>query len=360
MNAKSAIKALTAVALATVMAHGAYAQSSDEPVRVIFAGAMNNVPMMVAAENGYWRDQGLDVSVQVLDSGSQIARALVSGAADIGAGAATSTIILSRAAGNNLTLIGPYHNNPMVVNGVERVGIIARKESGLSDQNPADIAGKTVGVTAGSTGESYLRSYLSSIGKTMKDIKMVNLAPPDMGVALRQGTVDVAVPWEPYISEIVRTQGDDVNVVRRGGPFGASIVGIMVTEDYLQEHRDILEKYVLGAWQGVKFTREHPTEAAALAQRYVQGVDQQDAKSAIEVMRAEFDPRISVCTEAAILQEQKAQIAAGNMKVSEPIGYDLVVQKGFINDLLQKHPELTSDLAPLPQSVEKCSGHGTN
>lgn len=357
MKSRNAFRILVAaVVLAAVAPHGAQA---GEPLKVIFAGAVNNVPMMVAAENGYWRELGLDVSVQVLDSGSQIARALVSGAADIGAGAATSTVILSRAAGNKLTLVAPYHNNPMVVNGVQRVAIIARNEAGVTDKNPGDIVGKTVGVTAGSTGESYLRSYLSSIGKTLDDIKMVNLSPPDMSVALRQGTVDVAVPWEPYVSEIIRTQGDDVNVVRRGGPFGASVVGIMVTDDYLQQHRDIVEKYVLGAWKGVKFTREHPTEAAELAQRYIQGVDPQDATSAIEFMKSEFDPRVSVCTEAAILQEQEAQIAAGNMKAAEPFPYDQIVQKAFINDLLQKHPDLTSGLAPLPQSVEQCGG-GTN
>ncbi|PDT39398.1 MULTISPECIES: ABC transporter substrate-binding protein [Sinorhizobium] len=360
MKPANTLKAISAaVAFVSLLAHGAHAQSPAEPLKVIFAGAVNNVPMMVAAENGYWRELGLDVSVQVLDSGSQIARALVSGAADIGAGAATSTVILSRAAGNSLTLVAPYHNNPMVVNGVQRVAVIARNEAGVTDKNPGDIVGKTVGVTAGSTGESYLRSYLSSIGKTLEDIKMVNLSPPDMSVALRQGTVDVAVPWEPYVSEIIRTQGNDVSVVSRGGPFGASVVGIMVTDDYLQKHRDIIEKYVLGAWKGVKFTREHPAEAAELAQRYIQGVDPQDAASAIEFMKSEFDPRISVCTEAAILQEQKAQIAAGNMKVAEPFPYDQIVQKAFIDDLLQKHPDLTSGLAPLPQSVEQCGG-GTN
>ena len=110
-------------------------------VKVLFASATNNVPMMVAAENGYWRERGLDVTVQVLDTGSEIATALVTGAADIGAGNATSSVPLSRAAGNDFVLVGPYHNNPLVVAGTERVAIIAG--SGLRrPRRRAAVAGR--------------------------------------------------------------------------------------------------------------------------------------------------------------------------------------------------------------------------
>ncbi len=104
------------------------AASSDTApikVKVLFASAINNTAMMVAAENGYWREQGLDVSVQVLDSGGEIATAVMSGAADIGAGNATSSIPLARASGNELTLVGAYHNNPMRVAGAEHVAVLA-------------------------------------------------------------------------------------------------------------------------------------------------------------------------------------------------------------------------------------------
>lgn len=349
-----------AIAVGLAGAAGPSAAQDATPLRVLFAGAVNNAAMMAAAENGYWRDLGLDVEVQVLDSGSQISRALLSGAADIGAGAATSAVILSRAAGNELTVVGPYHNNPMVVNGVERAALIARADTGISKDDPAGLKGRSVGVSVGSTSDSYLRGYLQSVGLTMDDVTIVNLGVPDMAVALRQGTVDAVVPWEPYVSEIIRTQGDDASVVSRGGPFGASVVGVMVTDAYFRDNKDILEKYVLGAWQGDKFVRENPEAAATIAQRYIQGLNVEDAKSALEFMKAEFDPRISPCTEAAVMQEQETQIAAGNMKVDKPFDYTVIVQADFINGLLAQHPEVVSDLAPLPATVEDCGGRRTN
>lgn len=328
----------------------------DAPVKlkVLFASAMNNVPMMVAAENGYWRKRGLDVTVQVLDSGSEIAKALVTGAADIGAGNATSSIPLSRAAGNKLVMVGPYHNNPLVVAGTERVGIIARANSGVREGEAKSLVGKTVGVAKGSTTENYLKSYLEANGLTMDDIKPVNLAVPDMPTALSQGNVDAVVPWEPQVSEILRTQGDDATVLVRGGPYGASVVGVMVTDDYLAENQDVLEKYMLGAWEGDKFTREHPAQAAAIAQRYISGLNLEDATSGIERMKSEFDPRISPCTTKAVMSEQEKLIADGSMDVSKPLPYDQIVATKFIERLVAENSDLVAGLPPLPKSAADC------
>jgi len=332
------------------------AQGSDSDltkVKVLFASATNNVPMMVAAENGYWRERGLDVTVQVLDTGSEIATALVTGAADIGAGNATSSVPLSRAAGNDFVLVGPYHNNPLVVAGTERVAIIAGADSGVRAGDPRSLMGKTVAVTEGNTNENYLRAYLQANGMTMDDIKAVNLAVPDMPTALSQGNVDAVVPWEPQVSEIIRTQPDAV-VLQRGGPYGSSVVGVMVTDEYLADHRDVVEQYVLGAWEGVKFTREHPEEAAALAQRYISGLNVEDAASGLEQMRSEFDPRISPCTEEAVMSEQKRLITDGSMDLDQPLPYDQIVATDFIEGLLADNQDLVAGLPPLPTDMPEC------
>ena len=362
-SASSSLASLAVLALASLLISGcsepeAPVQTAEpaHKLKVLFASAVNNVPMMVAAENGYWRDQGLDVSVQVLDSGSQIVTALVSGAADIGASAVTSSLPLSRAAGNPLTFVGPYHNNPMVVNGVARVGVLASARSGVKADDARSLAGKTIGVALGSTGESYLKSYLAANDVAIRDVRLVNLSVPDMRVSLSQGNVDAVVAWEPYVSQIIREGGNDVVPVVRGGPYGASVVGVMVTDSYLEKNKAVVEKYLVGAWKGVQFTRDNPAAAATIAQRYIQGLNHQDAISAIEVMKAEFDPRISVCTRAAVMQEQEQLIAAGSMKAAAPIPYETLVQVGLIEGLLKRHPELVKDLKPLPASVSDCGG----
>lgn len=347
---------VASVTLASMTAGLSGAQAADQKVNAIIAGALNNVAMMVAAENGYWRELGLDVRMQTLDTGSQISKALLSGAADIGAGNATSSVPLSRASDNKLTMVGAYHNNPMVVNGVQRVGVIASAKSGAEAGNAESLIGKSIGVSLGSTADNYLRGYLEKAGVSVDDVNLVNLAVPEMAVALRQGTVDAVVTWEPYVSEIVRTEGDNAVVIVRGGPYGASVVGAVVTDEYFAAHKDLLEKYVLGAWKGDQFTRKDPEGAAAIAQRYIRGLNPVDAAAGIAFMKAEFDPRISPCTEAAVMQEQNALIAAGRMKAEKPFPYEDIVQVDFINKLIDAHPELFDDLEPVPASLEECGG----
>ena len=275
-----ALLAVTVVATACSQPAEPAAQGSAGDLvklKALFASSTNNVAMMVAAENGYWRERGLDVTVQVLDTGSEIATALSTGAADIGAGNATSSIPLSRAAGNDFVLVGPYHNNPLLLNGgTNRVGIIAAPDSGVSADNPRSLIGKTVAITKGNTNENFFEEYLKANGMSMDDVNTVNMVPADMPTALSQGNVDVVVAMEPPVSEIVRTQPDAI-VVQRGGPYGSSVVGVMVTDEYLAENRAVVGQYVLGSWEGVKFTREHPEEAAALAQRYISGINVEDA-----------------------------------------------------------------------------------
>jgi ABC-type nitrate/sulfonate/bicarbonate transport system substrate-binding protein len=352
----AAAATLALAACSEPAAPAAPSADGDGPVKlkVLFASGLNNVPMMVAAENGYWRERGLDVTVEVLDSGSQIATALMTGAADIAAGNATSSIPLSRAAGNNLVMVGPYHNNPLVVAGTERVAIIAATDSGVREGDARSLVGKTVGVAEGSTSENYLTSYLAANGLGMDDIKPVNLAVPDMPTALSQGNVDAVVPWEPHVSEILRKLGDDATVLVRGGPYGASVVGVMVTDKYLAENADVIAQYVLGAWEGDKFTRESPGQAAAIAQRYISGLNLEDATSGIARMKSEFDPRISPCTEKAVMSEQQQLIAAGRMNVGQPFPYQKIVPTTFIEDLLAENRDLIADLPSLPSSAADC------
>lgn len=328
--------------------------AETEAVRFFIASGLNNAPLMAAADNGYWREQGLDVTLEILDSGGQIANALISGEAEIGIGNATSSIPLSRAGGNDLTMVAPFQNNPLVVQGVERVGIIAHRSSGVVEGDAASLEGKSVGVLQGSTSESYLNSYLAANDMTQDDLNIVNLTTPDMPTALRQQNVDAIVPWEPYTSEAIRVLGDDATVLVRGGPYGRSIAGLVVTDQYLEENAEIVKKMIIGALQGAQFVRQQPDEGAAIAQRYLSGTDLQDLVSGLEQLQEEFDPRLSVCSDQAVLEAQEGMIAQGQMDVSEPYAADAILRRELLDEVLAENPELIEDLAPLPTSVDEC------
>ena len=51
-------------------------------------------------------------------------------------------------------------------------------------------------------------------------------------------------------------------------------------------------------------------------------------------MHSEFDPRISPCTEEAVMSEQERLIADGSMDADKPLPYDEIVATDFIEGLL--------------------------
>ena len=265
-SASSSLASLAVLALASLLISGcsepeAPVQTAEpaHKLKVLFASATNNVPMMVAAENGYWRERGLDVTVQVLDSGSEIATALVTGAADIGAGNATSSVPLSRAAGNDFVIGRALSQQPDGGRGTERVGVIAAPRS-RRQRRRAEVAGRQDrGVTEGSTNENYLRGYLEANGLSMDDIKTVNLS--------RAGHADRALAGQRRRGRRRGSRRSARSSARRATtPSCVSAAGRTAPASsaswsptsYLAEHEDVLEQYVLGAWEGVQFTRENP------------------------------------------------------------------------------------------------------
>ncbi len=350
------IAAAAAAVLAGTAMPPVQSQSLEE-VDAIIAGAINNVAMMVAAENGYWREQGLDVRLQTLDTGSQISKALLSGAADIGAGNATSSVPLSRATGSALTFAAPYHNNPTVVNGVQRVGVIAsarirrqgrrREIPGRQDHRRlARQHGRQLFARVPHRGRRFART-----GEHGEPWRPRNADGPEAGNrgccgdvgALCQpdhpragGRCHRGRAWRALRGKRRRHRGD--GRVFRAEPGNPEEV-----------RRRLVEGHAVHA---SRIRKQQPRSRSATSATSIRWMPPPE----ISFMRDEFDPRISPCTEAAVLQEQEALIAAGRMDVDAPIPYDQIVQVEFINALLKEHAELLSDLKPLPATLEECGG----
>ncbi len=76
--------------------------------------------------------------------------------------------------------------------------MLARQDRGI--KAPEDLKGKTVGITAGSSGHFFLSLFLTYHQMPMSDVKIVDLEPARLSQALIEGQVDAIVTWEPYIN----------------------------------------------------------------------------------------------------------------------------------------------------------------
>jgi ABC-type nitrate/sulfonate/bicarbonate transport system substrate-binding protein len=329
---------------------GAAAGGDFEQVKVMVVSNNTHLAAMVAAEQGLWINHGLDVQLEVLDSGREIMTAVGAGEAQFGGVNAGTTIPPARAGGLEASVVVPYMNDAQDVADVGRVGFIARGDSGIDPDDPTTLKGKKVGVLEGSTTDAYYRAWLDRHDLTQKDVEMVNTPVPDMAVAFQQGLVDAVIPWEPYVAQILRENSDAI-IVDRGGDYVSDVIGLATLDSLVEENPELVEKLTLGIIEGAQFVRENPEEAAEVLTSYVGGLDVQDVVAGNK--ETSYDPRVSVCTEKGVMDAAQQLIDDGEIE-SQPFKLTELLNVDILNRLVDEHPEYFDDLDPMPEKLADC------
>jgi aliphatic sulfonates family ABC transporter substrate-binding protein len=135
--------------------------------------------------------KGIAVKWVEFTSGPPLLEALNAGAVDLGATGDTPPIF-AQAAGADLLYVGAQP-----VRG-ENQAIIVRE--GGSVKALADLKGKRVAFTRGSSAHNMVVKALQRAGLTPADIQPVALQPSDAAAAFRSGAIDAWGIWDPFLA----------------------------------------------------------------------------------------------------------------------------------------------------------------
>lgn len=303
----------------------------------------------VAVQKGFFAENGLNVELKLFGSGSDASKALKAGTVQFNT-ISTTSIASARNAGLNVKLIVSEMNDATTANYTGPLGIIGRADRGIKAGDAASLKGKKVAVLTGSTTQQYLDLYLKKNGMTEKDIQLVNLPVGDHPVSLKQGDVDAAVSWEPYVAQAMRELGSSAVVVSRGDPLMGYILGVAATDDYIAQDKGVLEKFAAAIAQADWYARTHPEEAADAAAQYLPGIDKADLLDAIK-NHLKFDPRLSPCVEKAFEDTSASMLASG--KIDKAIPTADMIAPDYMAAVEKAHPEWFADLPPLETTCTK-------
>lgn len=211
-----------------------------------------------ASTLGYFKDAGLDVQIQVMQSGPVIAPAVIGGTLDVGASNIAS-IAAARERGLPLKFFAPA---ALATPQTTTDQVIVTKDSSI--KSAADLNGKTVGIVAMKTmQDAAFRLWIDKHGGDSKTIKMIEIPFPSMVAALDAGRVDAAIPSEPFTSMSAATDRG------LGGVYGSMpgpflVFGFFATETWLATNPDVAVRFAGAIHRAALWANGHPKESAVM------------------------------------------------------------------------------------------------
>jgi len=193
---RSVLTSLAAALFTTVTSSAALAQT-----KVVVGYQLIVGPFITAIADGSFdaalKDAGYQVDWRQFTSGGDISTALASGNVPIGIIGSTG-ITAAATRGVDLQLFWILDNIG------KSEALVARTGSGIT--STADLKGKRVATPFVSTAHFHLLVGLEQVWNIApRDVRILNMQPPQIVAAWQRGDIDAAYVWPPALTEIQKT-----------------------------------------------------------------------------------------------------------------------------------------------------------
>ncbi len=199
-----ALATLAGVWPALAGAQGAL-EKKDVHIAVGGKASLYYLPLTIAEQLGYFKDEGLTLKISDFAGGSQALRAVIGGSADVVSGAYEHTLNM-QAKGQFLQCFVQQGRAPQIA-----IGISAAKAK--TYKSPKDFKGLKVGVSApGSSTHMIVNHFISTGGLKPSDISVIGVGLGATAIAaLRSGQVDAVSNTDPVMTKL--EQDGDIKIV---------------------------------------------------------------------------------------------------------------------------------------------------
>lgn len=219
--------------------------SRDPLEKVTLAVATQSIsaPVYVAHEKGFFKEEGLEVSLQSFLVGRDAFFSVLKGKAQF-ATVAETPLMFAGCKGDKFSIIATIADS----NKYQK--IVARKDSGIAGVQ--DLIGKKVGVCLGTSAEYYLDALLTyyKIAKDWLDI--VPVKPEDMTVALTNGDIDAVVSWPPHLANQQKILGNNAVTIENEAVY-TIYWNIVADSGFTQTHPETVRKLLRALVRAERF-----------------------------------------------------------------------------------------------------------
>ena len=204
-------------------------------LRVAYMPNMGSNSLLATALNmGYFEEMGLNVTLTEFQGGPAEIAAMASGDIDI-------------------SQIG-HGAHALCIEGQAKIfhldctsladAVVANTDKGIN--SIADLKGKTIGVSSGTSAEIILNLALASAGLTQDDVTLTEMDANGMVTAMVSGGVDACATWSPSTMTIANALGDKALTLATNNDYVDQVTfpsSFITTEKFASENHDVLVRF---------------------------------------------------------------------------------------------------------------------
>ena len=279
-------------------------------------------PVWVAVDMGFFKQNGLDVSLVFIDGGTKHAQALIS--KDVAIGVTSAAPVVSAAAGGaDLELVLGIVN---VINYdfLVRPGI----------KTAADLKGKKVAVSGASgSSNTAMRLALKTLFNLDPDKDVITMSvgnEAEREVALMSGQIDATVV-NPDTSIKAKKDGLVVLDSLWGKPVPYAHTGVGVTKSFAKDNPQVVANYLKSIIQAIGYIKDpaNKTNVVKIFAKYLKADDQE----MLDSMYTRMSQTILRCVSYVPMDGMATVISETKTAVSAGLTADKVVDNSFVKTL---------------------------
>lgn len=215
------------------------------------------LPVLVADKNGFFKEEGLEATLNYQESYYDLLEGVSSGSIDL-----ANDIVLVDAINNF------YSNKSIKVIGVSDYsfgadGFVVDESIKLAN----DLIGKKIAVEKGTVGEYLLYAILQRFGLSFNDIIIADLSANSGVDAFLEQKVDGVVSYEPDLSRAKRRRASRLMASSADFP-GLVTDVITVNSKYLRENPESIKAFLKAYFRAVDYIKENPETSMKIGAEY--------------------------------------------------------------------------------------------
>ncbi|WP_166873325.1 MULTISPECIES: ABC transporter substrate-binding protein [unclassified Salinibacterium] len=228
---------------------------------------VDTAPLHLGVEQGFFEEEGLDVTIESGAGGAALIPGVISGDFDFAFGNYVSSMV---ARDKGLDIVYVANGNSTTGDPTfDFSGVLVNADSDI--QSPADLAGKRVSVnTLANIGDTTIRQVVEDDGGDPESIEFVEIPFPDAPAALANGQVDAAWILDPFMTSAIDAGARVVTYNFADFDENLDVSGYFTSGDQLEAEADTVEAFKTAMNRSLEFAQENPDEVRRIVTTYTE------------------------------------------------------------------------------------------